>query len=460
MMLRTLPRRPLARFIRSAVIAGRPAKPSRCATAMEGVSRTALTALALALCLVIAPAKAAEHGDTHAPPAEAHAADDHGGHGAPAKPIEPLPVKAHGLPVELTRTLQLLQDRIARGSTQAHLAQRQLLGHIEQRLIALDPESWAEAENVRAAVTFALAGGGPGALRVILRSGKVPEAEQPLALGALAYLEGREREARANLAGIDPRTMPAGLAGQLALTQSALMVRDAPVKSLELLDLARLLAPGTLVEEGALRRQIFVVAQGGDARRFEALAIQYLRRFRRSVYAGNFRQRFAGALTRLDFDSDRTRIASLERMLDEIEPEGRRDLYLLVARAGLEQGRRETALFSAERAMGLAAPDSQPAAQARLYRGAALIVADGRFEEGYEALRGLDRADFVPTDAELLDAALSTARQIRTPSAIAEAAATPPPSSSRPIPESGSLLRAQEALARAERAMDAPTRTP
>lgn len=441
-----------ARFSRAALLA--PATGPEKAPWPRG-----LAASALILCLAITPANAADHGDGHAP-AENHAAGDHGGHGAPAKPIEPLPVKAHGLPVELTRTLQLLQDRIARGSTQAHLAQRQLLGHIEQRLIALDPETWTDAENVRAAVTFALAGGGPAALRALLRTGKAPEAEQSLALGALAYLEGREKEARAKLAGIDPRTMPAGLAGQLALTQSALMVREAPAKSLELLDLARLLAPGTLVEEGALRRQIFVVAQGGDARRFEALAIQYLRRFRRSVYAGNFRQRFAGALTRLDFDSDRTRIASLERMLDEIEPESRRDLYLLVARAGLEQGRRETALFASERAMGLAAPDSRPAAQARLYRGAALIVADGRFEEGYEALRSLDRADLAASDAELLDSALSAARQIRTPAPSAEAAPAPTPSASRPIPESASLLRAQEALARAERAMDGASGTP
>lgn len=446
---------PRIRFSRAALLARAAGTAGERRGSGKAARPRVLAASALILCLALAPAIAADHGDGHAPPAESHAADGHGGHGAPAKPIEPLPVKAHGLPVELTRTLQLLQDRIARGSTQAHLAQRQLLGHIEQRLLALNPETWAEAENVRAAVTFALAGGGPAALRALLKSGKAPEAEQPLALGALAYLEGREKEARAKLAGIDPRTMPAGLAGQLALTQSALMVREAPAKSLELLDLARLLAPGTLVEEGALRRQIFVVAQGGDARRFEGLAIQYLRRFHRSVYAGNFRQRFAGALTRLDFDSDRTRIASLERMLDEIEPESRRDLYLLVARAGLEQGRRETALFAAERAMGLAAPDSRAAAQARLYRGASLIVAEGRFEEGYEALRALDRADLGASDAELLDAALSTARQIRTPAPAAEAAPAPPSSAGRPMPESGSLLRAQEALGRAERAMAA-----
>ncbi|MFC7662065.1 hypothetical protein ACFQWF_30275 [Methylorubrum suomiense] len=191
----------------------------------------------------------------------------------------------------------------------------------------------------------------------------------------------------------------------------------------------------------------------GSAARFEALSIQYLRRFRRSVYAGNFRQRFAAALTRLNFDNDRTRVASLERMLEEIEPESRRDLYLLVARAALEQGRRETALFAAERAAGLAGSDIHAAAQARLYQGAALIVAEGRFEEGREALRGLDRAALAAGDLELLDAALSAANQIRgpLPSVIEPPATEAPPR--RAVPEPPAIGRARDALARAERAL-------
>ena len=407
-------------------------------------------AAAVALCLLAAPALAAGdgHGDAH---------------GAPPKPVEPLPVTPRSLPVELVRTLQLLQDRIARGSTQAHLAQRALLGHIESRLLAAEPETWALPENARAGVAFGLAGGGPAVLRRMLDGGRLGEADAPLVLGALAYLEGREREARTLLARFDPREMPASLAGQLALTQAAVLVREAPVRAVALLDLARLLAPGTLVEEGALRRQIFVVAQGGDAQRFETLSIQYLRRFRRSVYAGNFRQRFAAALTRLDFASDGARTAQLERMLDEIEPEGRRDLYLLVARAALDQGRRGTALFAAERAASLAEAESRPAAQARLYRAAALIVAEGRFEEGLDALRSLERGLFAESDAQLLDAALSTARQIRTPapgSALpsptvpSPAAPIPAASSPRALPEPAAIGRAQEALARIDRMMD------
>ena len=404
--------------------------------------RARLRAALLLALLLATPALAA--GDGHG-----------GGHGEPPKPVEPLPVTPRSLPVELVRTLQLLQDRIARGSTQAHLAQRQLLVHIENRLAAAEPETWAAPENARAGVAFALAGGGPATLRRMLDGGKVGEAEAPLVLGSLAYLEGREKEASTLLAKFDPRTMPASLAGQLALTQAAVMVRDAPVRAIELLDLARLLAPGTLVEEGALRRQIFVVAQGGDAKRFEALSIQYLRRFRRSVYAGNFRQRFAAALTRLDFASDGARVAQLERMLDEIEPEGRRDLYLLVARAALDQGRRETAIFAAERAAGLAEPESRPAAQARLYRAAALIVADGRFEEGREALASLDRRGLSESDALLLDAALSTARQIRTlPQAGAARPGATPAAESRALPEAPAIGRAQEALARIDRMMD------
>ncbi|SFV09708.1 chemotaxis protein MotC [Methylobacterium sp. 174MFSha1.1] len=429
---------------------------------MSRLARLALAGILLAAGLLPAQAGGDGHGGGHAAPA----ADSHGGggdgHGGPPpKPIEPLPVAPRGLPVELVRTLQLLQDRIARGSTQAHLAQRQLLGHIEQRLVALDPESWTAPENVRAAVAFALAGGGPGVLRRMRETARVPDDLAPLVQGALAYLEGREREARPLLGRYDPRTQPLALAGQLALTQAAVNVREAPRRAIELLDLARLLAPGTLVEEGALRREIFIHAQGGDATRFEALSIQYLRRFRRSVYAGNFRQRFATALTRLDFDSDRARVARLERMLDEIEPGERRDLYLLVARAGLDQGRRETATFAAERALSLAGPDSEAAARARLYRAAALIVVDGRYEEGLESLRAVDRAGLDASDRGLLDAALSTAGQIRggAPPAPAAPPAPPtaeaaPPAGRHQIPEAASIARAREALAQVDRMID------
>ena len=366
-----------------------------------------------------------------------------GGAAKAPSPIEPLPVKPYTVPVELVRTLQLLQDRIAQGSTQAFHGQRALMQHAEQRMVALEPETWAEQTNIRAAVTFCLSGGGPGLLRHLMASGKVDEAQTPLVLGALAYLEGREKEARTLLSKIDPNALPVGIGAQLALAQAALAARDDVAQSIRLLDLARLLAPGTLVEEGALRREIFVLAQTGDLKRFEALAIQYLRRFRHSVYAGNFRQRFAAALTRLDFASDGARFSKLQAMLDEIEPEGRRDLYLLVARAGLDQGKTSTAVFAAERTITLADPISPQAVRARLYRAAALVAAEGQFDHSIETLRATDRKVLSEADLVLLDSALATASEIRAvPELKGETAATVP-APRRELPTASAIARAQ-----------------
>lgn len=387
-------------------------------------------------------------------------AADSGGEGASkvSAPIEPLAVKPYTVPVELVRTLQLLQDRIAQGSTQAFLGQRALMQHAEERMFALEPETWAAQTNIRAAVTFSLSGGGPGLLRHLMASGKIGEGETPLVLGALAYLEGREKEARTLLAKIDPNAMPVGIGAQLALAQAALAARDDAAQSVRLLDLARLLAPGTLVEEGALRREIFVLAQIGDLKRFEALAIQYLRRFRHSVYAGNFRQRFAAALTRLDFASDGARFLKLQAMLDEIEPEGRRDLYLLVARAGLDQGKTSTAVFAAERTITLADPASASAVRARLYRAAALVAADGHFENSIETLRATDRKVLPDADLILLDSALATASEIRAvPESRGEpAAAAPTPK--RELPAAPAIARAQGMIGQIDDLMNRSSR--
>lgn len=392
--------------------------------------------------------------------ADGHGADGHGaaekggGHGeAPAAPVEPLPVKPYTAPVELVRTLQLLQDRVAQGSAQAHHGQRALLALAESRMLALEPETWTESVNLRAAVTFALSGGGPTLLRHLMASGKVPEGETGLVFGALAYLEGREKEARALLVKIDPLSVPVSLGAQLAMAQSALVVRDDPTQSIRLLDLARLLAPGTLVEEGALRREIFVLAQANDLPKFEALAIQYLRRFRHSVYAGNFRQRFAGALTRLDFNGEAARFARLQAMLDEVEIEGRRELYLLVARAAVDQGKSATAVFAAERSVTLSEPGSTEAMRARLYRAAALVVVDGRFEESVETLRMTDRTLLEPADRDLLDAALSTAREIRAAAIPVPAPVDAGPTGARVVPVAPAIARAEGALGRIDEMM-------
>lgn len=326
-------------------------------------------------------------------------------------------------PVELVRTLQILQDQIASGSTNAHVAQRALLTRIDEKLTSMDPSVWREPKNTRAAVTYVLSGGRPDVLKKILPiEGREPR-DDALVKGALAYVEGREEEAQKILGDIDPYTLPPTISGQVALVQAALHVRDDPSKSIILLDFARLQLPGTLVEEAALRREIFVVSQAGDTKKFDFLSRQYLRRFRYSVYAGNFRQRFAAALMRLEFTRDPGFFSRLVAMLSELEPAGQLELYLLVARAAVSQGQTQAAILASDKAAELSSRDKVSANRAQLYRAAALIVTRQGFEEAARQLGSVDRSILEATDMALLDSALSMATYIRKSPGEAVAAA-------------------------------------
>lgn len=335
---------------------------------------------------------------------------------APAAAVEtvavPAPVSEPG-PIQLVRTLQLLQDRIAQGSVAAQASQGPLIARIEAAMLRAEPGTWVDRRHVHAAVTFALGGGGPGILRRLAASDPLPEPEAALVRGALAYIEGREGDAGHALRDVDARALPPGLSGSIALTQAALAAKADAARSIALLDCVRLLAPGTLLEESALRREVFVVGQVGDVRKLEALAILYLRRFPHSIYAGNFRQRLAFLLTKLDLGRDEAHFAILARILDELAPESRRTLYLLVARTAIQEGRTVAGLRAADRARALSAPATADAARADLYRGAAEVVSLPTIDDGLARLRPLNRAILPAADRALLNAALATAAQIR-----------------------------------------------
>lgn len=331
-------------------------------------------------------------------------------------------------PVQLVRTLHLMQDQIAIGSTEAHLGQRGLLGILDDRFMDLEPETWQTSKNVRAAASFVLSGGNPGILRKLLELGSsvVTESDRPLIEGALAYVEGREDAAQNSLGSLAPQSFPPTLGAQLALVQSALVVRKNAAKSDELLDFVRLQAPGTLLEEAALRRQVFVASQTNNMEKFQLLATKYLRRYRHSIYAGNFRQRLASALTRIDFGKESSRFEGTVAMMLELEPEARRDLYLLAARSSIEQGFTTSARLLADKAQELAGSDKISEARAKLYRAASLITSPQAIDGAASDLRSLDRSILPASDLELLDSALAIANQIRKPPDILAQQAAPP----------------------------------
>lgn len=362
-------------------------------------------------------------------------------------------------PYALVRTLQTLQERIAEGDAEAHRAQRPLIAVIAERFAAADPAVWADPRNARAAIAFVLGGGPPQSLSAILAAGVPFGADRMMAQGALAFLQGRTDEARAAFVGVDPMAVGGALGAQLAMAQSALVVRDDPAASMRLLAVARLLAPGTLIEEAALRREIFVAGQSGAIERLEFLAVQYLRRFRHSVYAGNFRQRFAVLLTALDFDGDLERFARLETMLARFDAESRRDLYLFFARHALINGRTIVARRASALAHGLSAGGSGTEERATFYAAAAQIATE-RYALAADTLLGLDAEALPAPDRILLEAVLDLAVQIGAPLALTATETDEPEGAAEP--EGPAEPEEAEPLDEAEASIveEDPVRTP
>lgn len=315
-------------------------------------------------------------------------------------------------PYTIIRTLQVLQEQVAHGNAAAQAALPKLMAHIADEFLAADPAVWAEPRNARAAVTFLLSGGKPGVVRTLLEKGTMAPSVDLLIKGALAYGEGNDQVARSLLGDIDPKGLPAMLGGHLALVQASLLPEADNAKAGKLLDLARLLVPGTLVEEAALRRQMFLLTGPETLDRFVFLSRQYIRRYRASIYADNFKQRLTAVARSLAVAGDMASLSRFEAILAEYPTSEQVTFYLAIARAAIIQGKALAARYAAERASALAGGHGEDGLRSALYAAAALVVSDdtGR---GLKTLEGIDRAKLSPQDAELQDAALAVAGSVR-----------------------------------------------
>lgn len=317
-------------------------------------------------------------------------------------------------PFEMIRSLRVLQDQIVRGNADAHHMQRQVMNALSAELASVDRQLWKEPRNLRAAVLYVLGGGDPGILRSLLSTTGLSAEIERLMRGALAYAEGRSRESAEHLSTIEVRTLDPGIAGTIALIQAVLAAEANPGRAVALLDEARLLSPGTLVEEVALRRQILLLPSAGRLDRLEPLLSRYIRRFASSHYASAFWLQLAALLAGLAPDAKPELVTHLDHLIAAIPDAGRQQLYLAIAREAIARGRVRLTRFAAARAMQHDNADTVKDRPAKLYEAAALIVTD-EYARGLSNLTAMSGEMLSAPDAGLLDAAVKLARQIRRP---------------------------------------------
>jgi chemotaxis protein MotC len=320
-------------------------------------------------------------------------------------------VAAEPAPFELIRSLQALEDQIALGNAAAQATQPKMIAHIAERFAAFDPKTWHDRKNVRAAILYLFSGGRPAALQSMMDSADIDKDDEKLLKGAMAYAQGRDAEARGYMMDINPLSLPSNLGGHLALVQATLLANEDVGKALKLLDIARLLVPGTLVEEAALRREIFMIGQNGDLDKFTLLSRQYMHRFGKAVYADNFRQRFAAMVSEIGLSNDMTQVMRLEKILADLGPEEQTKLYLSIAETALVQGRTAVARYAADRAAKFSMNRNADLARSNLYLGASIIATDS-YDKGLALLNSIDVTHLSKKDEELRQAALDIAKAI------------------------------------------------
>jgi chemotaxis protein MotC len=316
-------------------------------------------------------------------------------------------------PFELVRALESLQDQVVLGNPEAQAKLPKLMGQIGTAVQTAAPDAWDDPRNLRAVIVYAASGGQSRPVRAVAELGVARGETKTLLDGLLAYAEGRDGEAKQVLSPIEAVTLPAPLAGHIAMIQANLVAGEDPRKAMQLLAQARVLAPGTLVEEAALRKEIFLADQIADLDAFAILSSQYLRRFARSAYAANFRQRFRSAVMRFGSTGDRALFARLESVLSLLEPDEELRLLLEIARSGLLGGRIAPARNAAERAVAAAKEGTAEAIRAGLYAALARVLT-GDIDAGLADLDSVEAAKVTKPDGELARAVRAMVAAIRT----------------------------------------------
>lgn len=286
-----------------------------------------------------------------------------------------VPVRAQSpddlAPYKMIRSLQFVQDTVALGDHSAMEMQRFLLTTIDDRLRTADSAIFDDPRNVDAALVYAMSGGNPETLELLIKKDVGGHFDSRLTDALRNYLSGTGSQSVKSLAEIFPEYKRSRVGPYLALVSANSVLRKDPALALSYFDWARLVAPGTIVEEAALRRSIYIASQAGWIDRSMAYANRYARRYLRSPYASQFADLF---VTLAVDNFEKIDEKDILEILSFMDVPRQREVYLRMARLAAISGENKLASLAAERAQILSGDgESVPKVLADLYSGLASV---------------------------------------------------------------------------------------
>lgn len=278
-------------------------------------------------------------------------------------------------PYKLIRSLQFVQDAVVQGDHSAMEMQRFLIGVIDSRLRQAPQEIFDDPRNVDAALIYAMSGGNPATLDILAIRDKFGNFDNEVTTVLRAYLNGRAATTKTTLGEVVKIYRDTEIGPYITLVAANVMASMNDATALELFDWARLTAPGTLIEEAALRRSLFIAAEKDMVDEALHYAQLYARRFINSPYAGQYADLLVDLVLK---NYGKVGDEGLSEILSFMDRPRKREIYLRIARKAAISGYRDLAVFSADKAAALlTATDKSPEAMAELYSGMARIPTDG-----------------------------------------------------------------------------------
>ena len=309
------------------------------------------------------------------------------------------------------RTLERVQDATASGDNAAVEMQSKLIIQMGTDLKNAKQADLQDVRNLRAVAIYLFSGGNPNVAERQLIPLKVDPENKALLDGALAYARGDKASATKFLGKVDLASLPPTLAGRVALVKAILTSAEDIKAALSLLGTARAFMPGTLVEEGALRRCISFAGKLPDIEQLEHCASAYIRRFPKSIYRKDFEESFTLSLIEMDYLKAGGTMPRLNVILKDLPPADTRKILLMISKAAAGHGRHSLAIASAQNAREQSLAGSAEMARSNLYEGAIMIVGEG-YEAGKAKLEKINTSLLDPSDRSLLEKALELSRQI------------------------------------------------
>ncbi|WP_075292496.1 chemotaxis protein MotC [Pararhizobium arenae] len=328
-------------------------------------------------------------------------------------------------PYKMLRSLQHIQDSIVLGDHKAAEMQRFMLGAIDKRLREADVKVFDDPRNVDAALIYAMSGGNPATLSYLVSRDISGNFDTRITDALVHYLGGKGGLVVEQLSKAIPEYRNARIGPYLYLILGNATAQQDPKTSLKYYDWARLVAPGTNIEEAALRRSLVIATRQKVIDKGFSYSLSYARRFLTSPYASQFADVFVELA--VDNYNDETE-SKLQEILSFMDAPRQREVYLRIARRAAIGGMAGLTRLSTERAeaLSLGEADAQPKALASLYSGLVDVPSDGILK-AVENISAIPDAELSPRDRALRDAARAVADEVlRRPTAESLTQATAP----------------------------------